>query len=609
MKAAKILTFLLVLAAFAQSCRIADEYRSDAYSHTLSQSKTFDNVMVRKSGNLLYAQLPGIGRQPGGTRADAASDLVSLESLLDRSQTKTRVFKNYRIVQIAFKDLDYGQTAVLADEKTAHPDETSDVRKFLVETVDTVANDRNIFVATLVPTPENCERFGPDSYSYIDKRTFEGLIIFSDLDGKLRGINSYGMRPIRLAKVIRPEDTDKYICVRYLSIYSSAKTRSGLDENEIEASICIGEKSDGDIDNDDEEDIDNDNDDRDINDDPDEGGGGGMDGGTINPSVITEDANKDEAQSLKDSLKRKNNEVIRYIVELSSHGNGEVFGSGSYPERDSYWAVCEALPGVNACFDRWTGDFHGHGQILEFLVNQDISSTAYFADSDGDPVDPYDPVNRPCFNDSTEIGNPVYSMSIASPGYSGLRGGTYGYVRSGDKRFHCGLDLKAEVGTPVYAMIDGTISAQSYVISQPDKETEEYPDGYTGDDNPAGNRVTIKGEVNGQEVMVGYWHLQAGTPLAVNPRTGQIYKPGDEIFRGELLGYTGKTGNAYNVTNKHLHLIYKVKNANGRFVYANPEKIINGTVNWKDGDSATKQIIDGLIINIICDTEITYDTF
>ena len=83
--------------------------------------------------------------------------------------------------------------------------------------------------------------------------------------------------------------------------------------------------------------------------------------------------------------------------------------------------------------------------------------------------------------------------------------------------------------------------------------------------------------------------------VAINPRTREMFKPGDMIYRGELLGYTGRTGNAYNVTNKHLHFVYMVKNSNGGYVYANPEEIINGSVDWKDGDPSTKKIIGGKI--------------
>lgn len=165
------------------------------------------------------------------------------------------------------------------------------------------------------------------------------------------------------------------------------------------------------------------------------------------------------------------------------------------------------------------------------------------------------------------------------------------------------MDLYAEEGTPVYAMIDGEIASDVYVIEQPDRVDDEYPVGYKGNTNDAGNSVYVKGRHNGYDVKVGYWHLRSGTPVAINPRTGDVFKPGDAIYKGELLGYTGRTGNAYNVTNKHLHLVYKVKNSNGVYVFANPEKIINGSVNWKDGDPSSKKIIGGKIVGVECDTE------
>lgn len=292
-----------------------------------------------------------------------------------------------------------------------------------------------------------------------------------------------------------------------------------------------------------------------------------------------------------------------YTVSLYSVGDGETIGSGRYSNRETSYVFCSAIPYTGSSFDHWTGDFRGRRNVVGFAINKDVTSTAYFVSAIGDPDDPNDPLNRPCFSDDSGVFNPLKEMILASPGYSGIRGGTFGYVRMGDTKYHSGLDLLAEVGTPVYAMIDGVIAQDNYVITQPDKDTEKYPDGYTGDINGAGNRVYIEGVYEGMGVKVGYWHLQAGTPIAVNPRTGSMYKPGDVIFRGELLGYTGRTGNAYNVTNKHLHLVYKVKNSNGKYVYKNPEEIINGLVNWKDGDSSTKKILDGAIVEIDCDPE------
>lgn len=90
--------------------------------------------------------------------------------------------------------------------------------------------------------------------------------------------------------------------------------------------------------------------------------------------------------------------------------------------------------------------------------------------------------------------------------------------------------------------------------------------------------------------------MMAGTPMAVNPRTGTTFKPGDEVFAGEIVGYTGRTGNACDVDYPHLHLGILSGSE-----YLNPEFFINGSVQWSD-DSRTN-LPDTEINNIRCDEE------
>lgn len=569
----------------------------------------FEDILVRRN-NLLFANIGSFEGSCKTRSGSDESDLVSLESLLDRSGTETLVFKNYHIVQIPFRTMDHEQQASLSDTNhgSMEKDGVSVVRKFLVEISDTLAGTRRHIVATLVPTPENCMAYGPDSYSYIDKGTFEGVILFSDLDGSLRSVNSYGHRPIRNACVIAPEDTLNYWRVRYINVYGrgSVTRVQEVDGGSIEECICVGEKPKK------KENGEGTDGDEDYWGDGLGGGGGNGSGGGGSNGGGADGVGTDSDYELDPSLimdkyepkkKKEEDDVVWYTVTLHAVGKGQTRGSGRYSSALLNFILAEAAPDDDAYFDRWTGDFHGRGELLEFRVDRDVTSTAYFAPKIGDPVDPYDPVNRPCFSKATKVGNPLNNMSIASPGWSGLRGGTFGYVRNGGTRFHNGLDLFAVEGTPVYAMLDGEISSYRYVVEQPNRDKTGYPSEYKGNKSDTGNRVYIKGQNNNRDVMVGYWHLQAGTPVAINPRTGEAFKPGDVIYRGELLGYTGRTGNAYDVTNKHLHLVYMVKNSSGGYVFANPEDIINGSVNWKDGDPSTKRIIGGKIIGVECDTE------
>ncbi|MFS4457320.1 M23 family metallopeptidase [Maribacter sp. 2304DJ31-5] len=51
----------------------------------------------------------------------------------------------------------------------------------------------------------------------------------------------------------------------------------------------------------------------------------------------------------------------------------------------------------------------------------------------------------------------------------------------------------------------------------------------------------------------GYWHL---SEVATNPDTGKPYTNGDIVRQGDIVGYTGSTGNANSKDSArpHLHL-------------------------------------------------------
>ncbi len=66
---------------------------------------------------------------------------------------------------------------------------------------------------------------------------------------------------------------------------------------------------------------------------------------------------------------------------------------------------------------------------------------------------------------------------------------------------------------------------------------------------------------------------------------------GSKVFQGQLIGYTGKTGNAHNVPNKHLHL--GVIDSSGKYI--DPSEFINGDV-----DAKNQQSKKGRIDNIKC---------
>ena len=180
----------------------------------------------------------------------------------------------------------------------------------------------------------------------------------------------------------------------------------------------------------------------------------------------------------------------------------------------------------------------------------------------------------PCYNLSTGKSNPLCAMGIMPPNLSNKKGARFGLTRKdeyGKQRMHRGIDLIAPPGTPVYSMYEGRI-VEPYVTTQPNRTSRgNYPEGYKGDTNGAGNRITILSYVKGEYIKVCYWHLNADQPVAV--RNGQPLKVGDHVSLGELIGFTGVTGNA-DEKRPHLHL--GIKNSTDKWI--NPENYLNGRV-------------------------------
>jgi murein DD-endopeptidase MepM/ murein hydrolase activator NlpD len=106
---------------------------------------------------------------------------------------------------------------------------------------------------------------------------------------------------------------------------------------------------------------------------------------------------------------------------------------------------------------------------------------------------------------------------------------TYGMVRDGGQRPHQGWDLEAPVGTPVYAIEEG-------------KVVDVRPQGAYG------KELTLEFTHNGQKRYAFYAHLSAVFPME-----------GDEVREGELIGFTGKTGNASNLPADEEHLHFEIR--------------------------------------------------
>jgi len=108
---------------------------------------------------------------------------------------------------------------------------------------------------------------------------------------------------------------------------------------------------------------------------------------------------------------------------------------------------------------------------------------------------------------------------------------------SGEPAFHQGIDISTDKGQPVLATADGSVESASY--------TGEY-----------GNLVVLK---HGFGLSTRYGHL-----------SGYAVNPGQQVKRGDVVGYVGSTGRS---TGAHLH--YEIL-ANGQLL--NPLQLLTQPV-------------------------------
>ena len=266
----------------------------------------------------------------------------------------------------------------------------------------------------------------------------------------------------------------------------------------------------------------------------------------------------------------------------------DIKGCGTYTSGS--WATIGCFPRhmfLSLDFGRWTGAFVGEKRAyFPWKVTHDITATAWYEDS------------GPCMDLDRGVANPLKKMSVAATGSGSYVNGTFkairGYYEDGTPRYHWGIDLYAKVGTPVYSLYDGTVI----------RTETDHPDRY--EEKSYGNVIVTENKVDGydQKVYLQYAHLQFGRPVAVNPRTGKPFAKGDPVFAGDLIGYTGKTGNAFDdtdVPNKHLDLMaaFAIDPATGKLksdALTDPAPFLNGTI-----DLANLQRKQGRIDGIRCD--------
>ena len=106
---------------------------------------------------------------------------------------------------------------------------------------------------------------------------------------------------------------------------------------------------------------------------------------------------------------------------------------------------------------------------------------------------------------------------------------TFGMVRNGGKKPHQGWDFSARVGTPAYAVADGTVE-------------------FIKNSGAYGLQMCISFKFNNQTYYAFYAHMKI-----IN------VKKGDNVTMKQKIGECGKSGNAFNLPASEDHLHFEIR--------------------------------------------------
>ena len=256
----------------------------------------------------------------------------------------------------------------------------------------------------------------------------------------------------------------------------------------------------------------------------------------------------------------KRQQTLRVLI--AKDGRGDVSGGGEYSAYET--VTCSASPHMagdirTSEFIQWTGDINSSCQTLTFsagdyLLRGQVSLTAVFHDL------------NPCADEENDRRDPLRQMRIQASGAGGwnIKGGTFGWTRNGGATEHRGMDFACPIGTPVFATHSGTVSNIRTGFSN-DETWEQYKDRTGVGDSfrrifNCGNIVDITCRINGGTYIMKYWHL---TSVEATLWIGK------EVEAGDIIGYSGKSGNATSADCGGPHLHYQV-NYNGKPIDPSP---------------------------------------
>lgn len=470
-------------------------------------------------------------------------DSLQLSSFLDIDSSYYCEWQGKPVIEVPFRE-EFQHQKVFISRSGFSDNMMTIAKKYIIFVGE--GEVRKIQVVTMIPTPENYES-NRDNFSFVKKSEFEGVVLFSSLDGDLCGALYYSSGPIVSVDIdfVRNYSGDSDWMI---SLPIEKKTKASgpeddfIDGGVITASICravITERPYSPL-----RPIIGDNNHDNPNRSEEQGHGGG--------SCISNPE-----------------EIFTYDISLIAEGGGTVYGGGTYPSGKTIHVLAVSDVNSKDYFSRWLGDFEDYPRGFNYTVTKHIVAVAQFI-TYGEQI--------PCYNLEDHISNPLASMNLAATSiYRAERhnyyGALYGYVRSSGTRKHYGYDLLADIGTPVYSVSSGSV--YKIVSTVPSgKEGKNGGGGY-------GNMIWIVSRLSdGKKKLYCYMHLRS---ISEGGTTAPGLSVGDTVFAGQLIGYTGNTGNAYNVDNPHLH--FEVRNWPGnKSDIIDPADYLNGSF-YEDGHS------------------------
>lgn len=159
-------------------------------------------------------------------------------------------------------------------------------------------------------------------------------------------------------------------------------------------------------------------------------------------------------------------------------------------------------------------------------------------------------VNSLDIHPPTEPVDPFPSPQLCPTDAAGqlTNGARFGCSRNGGSRWHGGIDLRANVGTPLKAIYSGKVT-----------RVRNRPEGSQGYDQGVGNFIIIRSA----NFSIKYCHLST---ISVEEN--------QQIAAGQIIGATGRSGNAYSVPHKHLHLELSTDHFDTMSSYVDPEPFL-----------------------------------